>query len=247
MKKSFRAAAGLLVAAMTAALSAFPIDNRVNPDGTPVLIPRPQRYEARAGVLALPAEFTVSAPKEAANEVELFRRLVARHFPKRAVRQVDSNAFLRLELVKEGVPDSDEGYTFEIGADAVTVRSRSVRGLFYGVQTLGNLFRNADQPELARCFITDWPDIETRGVYFERVVTMDHRNMPRLLREFDLLGALKYNAVVLELGEFFPYKENPFTLRKTCFLPEDIAALNAAAKRNRLEIMPYQGEPSRYG
>ena len=228
----------LLAAAAPLLLAAHAIDNRRHPDGTPVLIPRPQRYEARAGVLALPAEFTVSAPKEAANEVELFRRLVARCYPKRTVRQVDKNAFLRLELAKQGVPESDEGYTFEVGAGAVTVRSRSVRGLFYGVQTLGNLFRNADKPELAQCFITDWPDIRTRGVYFERVVTMDHRNMPRLLREFDLLGALKYNAVVLELGEFFPYKNNPFTLRKTCFLPEDIAALNAAAKRNHLEIIP---------
>ena len=239
---SYRRLRAILFAALLAAplfLAARLVDNCRHPDGTPVLVPEPQRYEARRGALALPAEFTVSAPKEAANEVEVFRSLVRRSFPKRTVRQVGNNAFLRLELVKEGVPDSDEGYTLEVGDAAVTVRARTTHGLFYGVQTLGNLFRNAAEPEIGRCLITDWPDIETRGVYFERVVTRGHKSMPHLLRAFDLLGALKYNAVVLELGEFFPYKENPFTLRKTSFLPEDIAALNAAAKRNHLEIMPY--------
>ena len=91
---------------------------------------------------ALMAGFTVSAPAEAANEVDVFRDLVKRYFPKRAVRQVDKEAFLRLEIAKEGVPESEEGYTFEVGADAVTVRARTTHGLFHGVNTLGNLFRN---------------------------------------------------------------------------------------------------------
>ena len=233
----------LLVALVLPALAFFAaagnIDNRVNPDGTPVLVPAVRRYEARQGVLPLPAELTVSAPAAADNEAELFLRLAKRYFPDRPARRISEGAFCRFELAKENLPESEEGYTLAVDGKGVTIRARSPRGLFYGVHTLGNLFRNAEKPELGCCAVTDWPEITLRAIYFERVVTADRANLPRLLREFDLMGALKFNAVQLELAEFFPYAKNPFTKRTGKFLPEDVEALKAAAKRNHLEIYPY--------
>ena len=96
-------------------VGAMPIDNRINPDGTPVLIPSVRKYEARQGVVQLPREFTVSAPDAAENEFEVLASLVKRYFPEHAVNKAGDKAFCRLELVTDGVPESPEGYTLEIG------------------------------------------------------------------------------------------------------------------------------------
>ena len=226
------------VLATTAQVGALPINNRVNPDGTPVLLPQVRKYEPGQGVLALPAEITVSAPESAANEVEVFRSIMKRCFPDRAVRPAAEQAFVRMELTDREVPKDLEGYTVTIGGDGVTIRARDVRGLYYGVRTVGNLIRNAVKPELPQCRITDWPVLKMRGMF----LNLRHQGfdgcMPELLNEIDAAGALKYNYLMLEFGEKFPYKNNPFTRRENSYSLEDVEAIKAAAKRNHIEIIP---------
>ena len=163
---SLRALLFCTAAMLAPPLGAFPVDNRVNPDGTPLLIPAVQHFEAGEGKLALPAEFTVSAPAEAANEVEVLGKFVKQYFPDRPYRHSADNAFCRLELARDDVPPQPEGYTLDISDRGILIRARDVRGLYYGVQTLHNLLRNALKPELPRCSITDWPALRERGVYF---------------------------------------------------------------------------------
>ena len=220
------------------ALEALPIDNRIYPDGTPVLLPAVQKYEARKGTLALPKEFTVSAPAAADNEADVLAEIVKRYFPAIPVKRIDADGFCRLELAKDGVPESEEGYTLEIGERGIAIRARDVRGIYYGVRTLGNLLRNAVKPELPRCGITDWPKLKIRGMYrnlrhlgFKGCVT-------EILSEIDAAGALKYNYMMLEFGEKFPYKNNPFTNRYNSYSMDDVKAIRAAAKRHHIEIIP---------
>ena len=106
MKRPQTLLAALLLAALAASgtVSALPINNRVKPDGSPVLIPAVRQYEADQGVLALPAEITVAAPDAAANEVEVFTAIVKRCFPDLKVRRSGGNAILRLDLTDENVP-----------------------------------------------------------------------------------------------------------------------------------------------
>ena len=218
---------------------ALPIDNRVNPDGTPVLIPAVRKYEPRGGTLALPAEITVAAPDAAANEFEVLAAVVAERFPDRKVTKGGADsAFCRLEVVATGVPESVEGYTLAIDGSGIAIRSRDVRGLYYGVRTLGNLLRNAAKPELPRCAITDFPKLRMRGIYRILRKRGSDGNVGSLLREIDAAGALKYNMMMLEFGETYPYPDNPFTERKTSYTAADVSAIKAAAKRNRIEIVP---------
>jgi len=218
--------------------SAMPVNNRINPDGTPVLIPAVRSYEARGGSVALPKKITVSAPEAAENEVEVLSSLVRRYFPEHAVDKAGKDAFCRLELATNDVPKSPEGYTLEIGDGGAVVRSRDVRGLYYGVRTLGNLLRNAAKPELPKCRITDWPTLKIRGMF----LNLRHQGfkgcLPEILNEIDAAGALKYNYLMLEFGEKFPYENNPFTKRENGFSRADVEAIRAAAKRNRIEIIP---------
>jgi len=227
-----------VVCLISSQAQALQINNRVKPDGTPVLIPEVQKYEAQPGVLAIPAEVTVAAPESAANEVDVFASLIKRYFPGRAVKNVKGDAFLRLELTKKNVPASEEGYNLAIcSKKGILIRSRSVKGLYYGIRTVGNLLRNAEKPEIPCCRISDWPLLSIRGLY----LNLRHQgaeDIDELLSEIDTIGAMKYNHAMLEFGENFPYKNNPFTKRRKAFTMENIEAIKAAAKRNHIEIVP---------
>ncbi len=237
MKTPRLLSAGAALLFSAAALEALPIDNRVNPDGTPVLIPAVRKYEPVKGALALPAEFTVAAPAAADNEVGVLAEIVKRHFPNIPVRRT-AEGFCRLELAEKDVPESVEGYTLEVGDRGIVIRSRDVRGLYYGVRTLGNLLRNAVRPELPRCRIADWPMLNIRGMYLNLRRQGFKGCLPEILSEIDAAGALKYNHMMLEFGEKFPYRENPFTNRENAYSIEDVAAIKAAAKRHHIEIIP---------
>ena len=231
----FAGAAALLA---SAALEALPIDNRVNPDGTPVLVPAVRKYTARKGTLALPETFTVTAPAAADNEAGVLEELVKRRFPGMPVRRAKDGGFCRLELVKEGVPESDEGYVLDIDGKGAVIRARDVRGLYYGVRTLENLLRNAVKPELPQCRIFDWPKLKIRGMYLNLRYQGFEGCLPEILREIDAAGALKYNYMMLEFAEKFPYKNNPFTDRENAYSVEDVTAIREAAKRHHIEIIP---------
>ena len=112
MCKMHGLAAILGAAAMLATLHAgvLPVNNRTYPDGTPVLLPQVQKYEARQGRFALPEELTVSAPAAADNEFEVLSSLVKRCFPDLTVRRAEENAVCKLELVTDGVPKYDERF-----------------------------------------------------------------------------------------------------------------------------------------
>ena len=97
-QKFFYVAVVIGMMALPTVLSAYGINNLTNPDGSPVIVPTVQRYEARQGVLPLPAELTVSAPAAADNEAELFLKLSKRYFPDRRAARVENGAFCRLEL-----------------------------------------------------------------------------------------------------------------------------------------------------
>jgi hypothetical protein len=62
--------------------------------------------------------------------------------------------------------------------------------------------------------------------------------LPEILSEIDAAGALKYNYMMLEFGEKFPYKDNPFTDRPNAYSPADVEAIKAATKRHHIEIIP---------
>lgn len=219
--------------------NALPIDNRVNRDGTPVLIPAVQKYEALKGEWNFSGGVTVSAPADARNEAAILQEKFNRCFPEVDCKVSDgATGDIRLNLVDQGVPESPEGYAVEINSDGVVINSRDVRGLYYGVQTVANLVRNATRPALGQCRIEDWPLLNKRGLY----MNLRHRgvkgDLPNLLREIEAMGALKYNCAMLEFGENFPYADSPFTNAKHPFTLEDVELIKATAERHHVEIIP---------
>ena len=221
-------------------LSAATISNFVTREGKPQLIPDPQRLQWDDGFFALPKTLTVAAPKGTEYEVSVFQKELSRRFPgiKFNFEPAAKDAALRLELVKDGVPESKEGYSLAVDGKGIVIRARASAGLFYGIQTLNNFIRNIAKPEIPCCRIEDWPDLGKRGVYL-RIRSLKNKNVDRFLALIDAYASLKYNLLVLEFGENFPYPDNPLTLVKDPLTRENVRRIVDAAKRNHMEIMPY--------
>ena len=207
-------------------------------NGYPVIVPQVKSLKPATGTFALPARLTVAAP------AELDLAPLAKEYAKavkggEVVRSADGKAALRFELATEKVPASPEGYTLEITPDGAVVRAREMRGLYYGMQTFSWFLRGdkIDGNGVKCCRIADWPDLEIRGLYYQ-LAYVDPRRIDRICHVIDVLGALKYNALLIGFFDNFPYEDSPFTKRKHTFTKEDIAKIKAAAKRNHIEIIP---------
>ena len=205
-------------------------------NGYPLIIPQPQELKAAAGSFALPAELTVAAPTGL--DLAPLAKTYAQTVKDGKVVPADGKATCRFEVVNTGVPESPEGYTLRIADDGVAVKARNVRGLYCGMQTLGWILRNRDTAEgLPNVEITDSPDLEMRGIYLQ-LPPVEPSRIDRVCHVIDTLGMLKYNTLLIAFFDNFPFSDAPFTKRKTTLSRADVAKIVAAAKRNRMEIIP---------
>ena len=226
----------LLTLGFAAALSATVVPIGRSRNGYPLIIPQPQQFKAAEGSFVLPAVLPVAAPKnfDLAPLAKVYAKTVKGG---KVVPAESGKALCRFELTTEGVPASVEGYTLAVGPDGITVRARDVRGLFYGMHTIGWMLRNRGGKALKACRITDWPDLEMRGLFFE-LPWIPRKEVDRLCEVIDLLGSLKYNMILIEFAHNFPLSNYPYTKHKDTFTREDVEKIMAAAKRNHIELVP---------
>ena len=132
------------LAVWSLALPAKEINNYLDGNGFPVLVPSVQKMERTGRGFTLPPDLAVAAPEEAKFEASLVSPLLSARFGryKAHIARPGEAAQCRLVLTGAGVPASPEGYTLEISPRGIEIAARSTRGLYYGVQTLRNLARN---------------------------------------------------------------------------------------------------------
>ena len=224
----------VLTAATVRPISNFKLGDR------PVLIPSVQKLELGKEMAALPAKFTVWLPD---NENLIADQLSAalKRFPSVEVtRTTEHNgAFCRFILTDQEVPEHDQGYRLSVDGSGIEVAARSSAGLFYGMQTLRNLLRNAAGPELPQLAIRDWPDFDRRG-YFCKIRSQPPKRLPELKLAIDAMAALKLNWLLLDTSEAFPYQKFKLSRQK----PEKIYTLEQMheivdyARTRHIEITP---------
>ena len=123
MKRLFIGVAALCCLATYAAATVHDIDNFRNPDGTPLIVPRPQQYEAKSGVFRLPETLTVEAP---ASEKIILEYLSAelKRFSRKVVPGDRGAANCRFIMTRDGVPENEEGYALRgVGDEWAAVSS----------------------------------------------------------------------------------------------------------------------------
>lgn len=145
---------------------------------------------------------------------------------------------INLILTDEKVPEEKEGYTLEINSKGVIISSKSQAGLFYGCQTLEQLFEDSRDfnKEIPAMKITDFPKISYRAVYFDNKHHLDR--MEYYYRAIDKLAHYKINAVIWEIEDKLRYTRRPEIGAGNAISKQEMQALSRYAKERNIEISP---------
>lgn len=130
-----------------------------------------------------------------------------------------------------------EAYELVCGKDGVKLTSESLRGAFYGIQTLRQLIKNS-RGELNECVICDSPDMENRGFYHDvsrgRVPTVDGEK-----KLIDILAYYKINSLQIYIEHAFDFEEYRCFLDPEGYLTaEEILELDDYCFENFIDFVP---------
>ena len=147
---------------------------------------------------------------------------------------------IKIELANTRRSKADEAYTLNITSAQITIKANSARGLYYGMQTLLQLLRsgvNNANYELPKIVIKDSPRYSIRGI----LTKQSQLNDLSAKHFFDLLGALKINAVFI-IDDDVPEPtlkakavENYINLYTGSELPNDITLISYGVSGKQLE------------
>ncbi|WP_168119549.1 family 20 glycosylhydrolase [Paenibacillus sp. HB172176] len=150
---------------------------------------------------------------------------------------------------------ASEGYCMKVRSNGIWLVSGEAAGLFYGMQTLKQLFDQAQlsygvqlpenaqlptqAPFLPACDVEDWPDVPLRVMNYDFRQTFSKPE--KLIEYLDDFAALKTNALLIEYEDKFPFERNrEFRHPEYALRDSQLNELLAAAERNFIEIIPLQ-------
>lgn len=149
------------------------------------LVPSPQEVSFQKGSFTLSGQVSISLYLNDEKE-ELFindqiKSEFEQSFPENVV-QINSNANKKIVIgIKEGSSSFDrlikennlvpgqnlgeEGYRLLVSSELILISANTIRGAFYGAQSLKQLIRTSrDNGLIPALEIKDWPDLEIRGM-----------------------------------------------------------------------------------
>ena len=177
------------------------------------IIPMPASIKMETGHFVLPNTVIIEAPDQ--RDLSVTIKELESHFSKptgyafSTVRQANPAATIRLVLNK--TPDAvlgTEGYDLSVTAKVITLRANQPAGLFYGVQSLLQLFpKEIESPTLARqvkweapCVtIKDYPRFGWRGLMFD--VSRHFFTKDEVKNFIDQMVKYKYNLLHFHLTD----------------------------------------------
>lgn len=195
------------------------------------LLPKPQRVALRGGSVRRQSFCSIAlcgpAPRPLQKHVQEFARR------NRLAPSSQASASIVVKLRPDESARCPEGCTLRID-DQIVVEASDAAGLFYGLQTLQQLFDAAE--EIPRCRIDDWPALALRGLFFcltRQVPTLDYLKLI-----VDRLAAVKMNLLMIQYREFFPYEGFPFIVSKGSYTPREIAEFVQYADERCIRVVP---------
>lgn len=204
------------------------------------IIPRPKKYEEKAGEITLAGRNITVSPSCDTRVVR------AAHELKRAIRD-KSGKFVGVKtgaVPAEGdifitaAGECDDAYTVKACECGVTVEGAGLRGAFYGIQTLLQMIKVTDSLEFAAFEIEDAPDFADRGFYHD--VTRGRVPTLKTLKELaDTLAYFKINSLQLYIEDAFDFAELDGVMAKDDVLTgEEIIELDEYCHERFIELVP---------
>ena len=150
---------------------------------------------------------------------------------------VQCQRFIRLVVDSAGL--DVEAYTLSIRPDCVVIRGGGEAGLFYGVQTLIQIIREAGL-SLPAIEIEDAPDFPNRGVMLD----ISRDKVPTLKTLFDLIDQFagwKLNQLQLYMEHTFAYSQHEEVWAMASPLThEEVLRLDAYCRQRHIQLVPNQ-------
>ncbi len=141
-----------------------------------------------------------------------------------------------------------QGYRLSISPDGISIQAVDKPGLFYGVNTLTQLFSyyayrhsQFDEPfQLPSVEITDWPDFPNRGVMLD--ISRDKvPSMETLYTLVDMLASWKINQIQLYTEHTFAYRQHQTVWAEASPMTGDeILSLDTFCMDRCIELVPNQ-------
>jgi hypothetical protein len=130
-----------------------------------------------------------------------------------------------------------EGYRLIVGQQCNTVEGNDADGVYWGAQTIRQLFRSCIEGRHMPCLeIDDWPDVRQRGIHYD---TKHHQDKPDYVREFIReLARYKINMLVWEWEDKLAYERHPEIGAPGAFTKDEMREFTAFARSHHIQIVP---------
>jgi hexosaminidase len=179
------------------------------------IVPKPRHITPGDGIDRLPRTPVIRAESAAERDVAA---ALASFLRGRGLRPVivtsDARpADVRLTIGAPLPAIGAEGYRLDVGAGGITLAANAGAGLYYGVQTLEQLFpvSSASGNHIAAVSIVDWPAYRWRGIHLD--VSRHFFGVPVVERYIDIAAHYKLNTFHWHLtddqGWRFPVADYP--------------------------------------
>ena len=148
----------------------------------------------------------------------------------------------KLPSAEDGIPlyvtysdTKEEGYRLSVSNDEIRIEGDGVNGAFYGIQTLRQIFENA---EIHCVEIEDKPQNEFRALYHD--VTRGRVPTVESMKNFiDDVAYFKINNLQFYMEHAYPFREMHGTIgEESMMLPEELRELDAYCHENFIDFVP---------
>ncbi len=138
---------------------------------------------------------------------------------------------------------AEQAYKIDLSASAIDVTANASQGLFYGVETLIQLFKRQNGSYwLPSAHIEDWPDLQLRQIYWDDA---HHLDRPDTLKSAIRQAAFfKINGFAIKLEGHFQFKSAPALVEPQALSPAELQDLTNYALRYHVQLIPYLDGPA---
>jgi hypothetical protein len=218
------------------------------------MLPQPKKWRRSQNLLAVPRNLKVRRPAKLfrpsqSDQARSVDRAVNGFLAKishgKSATELHRNVLKALEIDipdggldgPDGVPLGGEAYKLDIGPETIQLAATDGPGLRAGLVTLtqlvvakdGGCFLPADQ-------ILDWPDLPLRGFHVD--LTFQTLSFEYICSLLERLAACKYNAMLIEWGDKFPYQGHRTLSHPDALSPRQVSSLLELAESLGVVVIP---------
>ncbi|MHB1461216.1 MAG: glycoside hydrolase family 20 zincin-like fold domain-containing protein [Armatimonadota bacterium] len=211
-------ALALVTAFGTMPVGAAPRPVVVNNVADDVLIPQPKRVVFQKQSFAMDTSTVISYDEANLANAEYLQSELQRLYQleckigKTGSSTAKNQISLQIAKTGKSLPQKADGYALAVNSNGVTLASKGVVGVFYGIQTLKQLLsQHGAQLSAKGCQVTDEPAMAWRGVYLNlRSINRSPESMKSMKNLINSFAALKMNTLFFEISDNILYDRQKF-------------------------------------